>query len=337
MRTYAVLGNGASDDTQAIQHALDTTGDVYLPAGTYILSKTLKMPRSATLTGAGKNSVLKWRSTDFGIMINRTSGVSVGNLSLTGVVNKLIDITDSSDVHINHVWFSGAGTRTAEAKSSAAAVSVAQSRGVWIENSDFTDDRGFDIVANYSSNGPTAQLNITKNHIHDSHANISIGLFNTINSAVEDNNINQNNQTAGANNDGYGILVYCKIGAPKPPLGNRIVGNLVENTAGSAIYIQGASDTVIEHNRILDSVRQQDGKTLPAAAIAVNAGYSVAPVALRISILYNEIDGSGKAGIELSSTKRAIVRGNNVRHTAGRPIRLRFKNDQAVVKENSTR
>lgn len=332
---FGAKGNGIVDDTAAIQRALNVGGEVYLPSGTYLLSKTLMIPSSVTLTGDGEHTVLKWRATSAGISINHAKAVTIEELTLTGKSSILVDIVNSADVHVEHVWFRSTEHHTPRPYT--AALSLSGSSDVWVTNSDFTDDADFDLVANYASVGPTDRLYIQHNRIHGSHAKISIALFNTSNSVVGGNTIDQNNQTAGTNNDGYGILIYCKDSARKPPTGNQIVNNLVENTAGSGIYVQGSSDTVIAHNHIYNSVKEQNGKSLPAAAIAVNAGYRASPLAEHVSVLDNEIDGSGKAGIELSSTQNAVVRGNKIKHTTGQAIRLRFKDNQPVVKDNASR
>ena len=50
-RDYGVYGNGISDDTAALQKALDECDTVYLPQGTYLLSDTLRMREGNSLIG----------------------------------------------------------------------------------------------------------------------------------------------------------------------------------------------------------------------------------------------------------------------------------------------
>ena len=55
---FGATGNGSTDDTTAIQAALDsisTSGTVFFPAGTYIAS-TLSLPKSCSLVGAEYSS-----------------------------------------------------------------------------------------------------------------------------------------------------------------------------------------------------------------------------------------------------------------------------------------
>ncbi|WP_437203254.1 glycosyl hydrolase family 28-related protein [Planctomicrobium sp. SH664] len=57
-RDFGAAGDGRTDDSRALQQAIrqaeqDRVGIVYLPAGTYALSDTLRLPSNLTLVGAG--------------------------------------------------------------------------------------------------------------------------------------------------------------------------------------------------------------------------------------------------------------------------------------------
>ena len=67
VKDYGALGDGAADDTSAIQSALDDAssrggGTVLIPAGTYSTSKTIRIPGGVALIGSGvSSSVLRAR------------------------------------------------------------------------------------------------------------------------------------------------------------------------------------------------------------------------------------------------------------------------------------
>ena len=84
VREYGVKGDGATDDTAAIQAVLDRTVEtdanyaeslrhrvVYFPAGRYRLTKTLVLAKShgAWLVGHGRDTVLVWDGAEQGIML----------------------------------------------------------------------------------------------------------------------------------------------------------------------------------------------------------------------------------------------------------------------------
>ena len=62
VKDFGAAGDGGTDDTTKIQAALTAatgTKNVYLPAGTYIVSTTIYIPSNTFFYGDGKNSVIK--------------------------------------------------------------------------------------------------------------------------------------------------------------------------------------------------------------------------------------------------------------------------------------
>lgn len=63
VRSFGALGNSNHDDSKAIQAAIDAAphagGQVFLPAGTYIVSQTLKLKEGVNLIGEGPGSILR--------------------------------------------------------------------------------------------------------------------------------------------------------------------------------------------------------------------------------------------------------------------------------------
>jgi len=80
---YNAAGNGATDDTAAIQNAIDAcpVGQaVYLPPGTYSISNTLNISHRIALRGAGiGQTVLRYSGTAGIVMIQMHNGGNIGN------------------------------------------------------------------------------------------------------------------------------------------------------------------------------------------------------------------------------------------------------------------
>ncbi|KAI8061631.1 beta-1-3-glucanase [Gongronella butleri] len=96
---YGAKGDGRTDDTQAIQQAIDANAGckiVYFPAGTYILSNTVRVPPGSRLTGEAW-SVLMAKGTAFQSESNPTPMIQVGQPGDTGSV-EFTDIIFSSYV-----------------------------------------------------------------------------------------------------------------------------------------------------------------------------------------------------------------------------------------------
>lgn len=67
VKDFGAVGDGATDDTVAIQAALDNGAGnhaVHLPAGTYMVSATIFIPSNTYFSGDGKSSVIKMVGTE---------------------------------------------------------------------------------------------------------------------------------------------------------------------------------------------------------------------------------------------------------------------------------
>jgi hypothetical protein len=97
---YGAKGDGATDDTTAMQNALNGASGktLWLPAGkTYKVSKTISVPSDTTVTGAGTTSVIKFTWQD-------ATGTASG-----GGSNIRTKDTTSSNIHLSNFVLQGAG------------------------------------------------------------------------------------------------------------------------------------------------------------------------------------------------------------------------------------
>ncbi|RKO63565.1 glycosyl hydrolase family 28-related protein [Caldibacillus debilis] len=84
VKWFGAVGNGAADDTQAIQNALDSAysnggGIVLVPSGTFNISSTITIPRNVVLLGQGyKKSIINITSAVDGIVIEGSYGAIQG-------------------------------------------------------------------------------------------------------------------------------------------------------------------------------------------------------------------------------------------------------------------
>lgn len=65
IKDFGASGNGLSDDTLAIQQALDAHDHVYVPPGTYLISAPITLGARQSLIGAGQASTLLCNGSDF--------------------------------------------------------------------------------------------------------------------------------------------------------------------------------------------------------------------------------------------------------------------------------
>lgn len=127
VRDYGATGDGVTNDTAALQAALDAAAadedTVYIPPGTY-LTNALNWPLRVRIQGAGRqHTVLKPASNSIILLSHTVAGVyEVGGLHMrdmhfdvggkTGITFVFVDGTDStkriSDVIIENCFFNGA-------------------------------------------------------------------------------------------------------------------------------------------------------------------------------------------------------------------------------------
>lgn len=96
VKAYGVVGDGVTDDTAAIQAAIDAAsltpfGSVFVPPGTYKLTSPLLMKSNVRFYGAGRASVLKEGVGGFSIIsLGDVEKFSIENLAFTGVAGTFV-------------------------------------------------------------------------------------------------------------------------------------------------------------------------------------------------------------------------------------------------------
>ncbi len=110
VKDFGAVGNGASDDTTAINLAIAaaTGKKVYFPSGTYLVSSTITVTHSVVLVGSGMWTTLIKRTGDFGDTFfftgNDGSGTSLTDVSISDLKIQSFGLTTSgAHLHINGV------------------------------------------------------------------------------------------------------------------------------------------------------------------------------------------------------------------------------------------
>ena len=99
---FGAKGNGANDDTAAIQKALDAAaqsggGAVVVPSGTFVITAPVSLGANCTLEGVGGASVLKWGGA---VWTNTEANIKIG---------AMINITGKANVRIVNLVFDAGG------------------------------------------------------------------------------------------------------------------------------------------------------------------------------------------------------------------------------------
>lgn len=112
---FGATGDGTTDDTAAIQAAINAGSQIYFPSGTYLISAALEIPNSKVLRGEQrKTTIIKRLNTTAQTLDGVASGspilylhgtwIDIENMTLTGVVTDTTAIRFSNlgaNSHIN--------------------------------------------------------------------------------------------------------------------------------------------------------------------------------------------------------------------------------------------
>lgn len=348
---FGAKGDGVTDDSKAfaaaIAAAAKTGAELTLDDDkTYVLKDTLRILHSLkpiAIVGTGDATLLfaPNQALDSGILVDQASGVALKHFTLRGSAAGLhsgIKIAGSTNIQLENLTvrnITGLGI------SGLTAVLLAKDNQIWIANSTF-ENIGFGpgkpsfVIWNYYRER-SQHIYITHNHFLNNTATIVIGLFDTDNSVVENNVLNQgNNCAAPCINNGYGILFYRA--PPRTPDGklvqswpypsNEIMsGNQITNTAGSGIYLAGVHGAKIVNNTITNSALRMNPVSLPTAGIALNWTTNA-------TITDNTIDGSGQGGIALATTQDVLLERNHIHNAAKWGINLRVAQVRTTIVDN---
>ena len=84
---FGAVGDGVTDDTTAIQAALNSGYSVFIPDGTYLVSSALSV--TGEVFGQSWNAILKQGASDNSIFNCQTGSVSISNMTLQGTTTNI--------------------------------------------------------------------------------------------------------------------------------------------------------------------------------------------------------------------------------------------------------
>ena len=100
VRDFGATGDGSTDDSAAIQLALNNAGEVYMPAGTYIVNSTLFIKSNTRLFGDGIEATI--------IKEGGTLGTTLSTLNTSLLMNENHDDAAGNDsIRVENIAFHG--------------------------------------------------------------------------------------------------------------------------------------------------------------------------------------------------------------------------------------
>jgi len=319
IRDFGAVGDGSTDNTQAIQDAINQAdsngGNVLVPAGDFYFASNISLSNLSEVTvfGVGEESILRHDADDDdGLTGTDSSNLTLANFRLIGDPSagrkqQGIQLSASSDVTV---------------------------RGVTAEDWDGDGIVFFDgcdncraianDVRNCGDNGinpggtgsETTDCKVVNNHVvgtTDAGIHVSVNAVECVveGNTVVDCGINfvdargctvSNNTVRNAPNDG----VYTVGGDASKLYGNKVTGNTIINQADDGIKIADGEDWTISDNVVLGGDR---GIEASAAGVSITDNLVVHPDTR------SELSGPGLFGIVYSNSgleQRASCSDNTV-------------------------
>ena len=303
---YGAVGNGTTDNTAAIQDALNyaaANGDaVYIPAGTYDYSGTIA-DNGVTIYGAGASSVLQATNGANEALILTGSGASVSNLEMLGTGSSRLSTWQSG-----MIWANGASNYTID--------------NVLINGSSSVG------IASVDSTGGDIYSNTVENTLADS--------ITTVDGST--NIIISHNEVLNSGDDGISIVSYGN-----QPIVNGVIetDNVVEgNNGGRGMSVVGGENVTITGNYIKGGSSPYAGLYL-----AVESSYSTLSVS-NVTATGNTLVDCGGSGCQGAVTiyssmageslSGLVVNGNTIATPGMCPVQITGSDPVQLELENNT-
>jgi len=269
VKTYGATGNGITDDTTAVQNALDASYNVYFPKGAYIVSNLLIALDNTNLYGDGQGSVLQFKTGSTGAMIDAGSYIiQMSHLNLYGgndVTQKAVGASTANRTAIsllamkNHMihhitihGFANYGIYTADTSGvtrlSHLKVSDSTIYNTWCAIYNITDYSEYTIYSNLDLHDNRIGFKLVSGNIFIS------------NSKVNDNAFGVWLIGTGITNNGHGSFIGGSLNHNTYPIYAKdiTIGFLFNsvNIFDGTIYLESCSGVVIDDG-IIDIAKYQ--------------------------------------------------------------------------------
>lgn len=288
VKDFGATGDGVTDDTSAINAALDTGGEIFFPAGDYLISGQLTPPSNTTIRGAGVGATRIFSETDHSFFTGtNVVDIEISHMSLEGIHPG----GTGSNTVFDAINFFG---------------STLTQRGYRFHHLD---------IKNFTGRAIVLVRHVADVFVHDNLVDnclIGVFLFGGNARTVTHDNVLRNCRVAGifiddATNGGVaGVDAF-------QPFFHTVTGNLVIHAGhdpvqtGIGIGVSASSGVVVADN-VVDSTG--DPGTVASVGIIVNSGQDDLFAMQGVTVTGNVVRFGSSYGIYLEAAARFVVSSN---------------------------
>ncbi len=300
VRVYGAVGDGTTDDTNAIQTAINTVKDVYIPPGDFLISSALTLGNDSTLFGGGWDSVITTSTANHDLIsCSSVDRVTIRDLKLDGVASTTngngILFTGCDDCLVYHCEIEGVSRDGVRATTVSRRITV---EGCYFH--DFTGSQQDSSDINFYSNCQYSTARGNFCYGGNWHG-IKFQLTSYYNSAI--------GNIVGAHT-AYGIVATYETTPAKTY--NKVIGNTIfditgaalisgQERAGNGIYGVAGGNVIISNNSVRNTNTSTDVEVLTPAGIGLSDMQG------NCTISHNEVNSCDWYGIAVFSSDQAQV------------------------------
>ncbi len=280
-KKFGAYGDGLHDDTEILQKLINTQKAIFLPAGTYLISKTLNFKSNVKIYGTTGATV--------------ASGKKIGGTLLTN--GRFISLYEADNCLIYNITFESSGSVFSFSEWSNACIYVADSKGTNIISNTFNFEFKFGkagMEAMWFTGSRTENTVIKGNKLYT--VGIEYAEAGASTCLVDSNYVK----------NAHGVAINGHGNSDQTITGIVISNNIVEYPGYIGIEDWGnTGGTVIKNNTV--SHTGQDNTKIDAMGISAVGG--------RPQILNNTINDAKLYYIEVGGTTDKLINGNIINDT----------------------
>lgn len=315
VKAYGAKGDGLTDDTVAIQSAINAAavngGDTFFPSGTYVASG-ITLKSQVNLVGVKKVSALKLKNGSTSPLItgNNVSDFSITNLVLDGNKAGQTNASGLDVVSLSSCQNSIIASCEIKNGYSAHGIELINCHNIDILSNYIHDNGGNGVIYTNSH-----YLDIADNEI-DHNGQRGISDYGTVTNGSYNIRI-QNNQISYSTNEGVGFNFADSVNLTPCTIYANVENNQIFNNNEHGIVAKCNYSSIVG-NQVIGN-----GNNSATQGIVVQANYT--------TIAGNLVDSNKGVGIDLGNCLRCVISGNLVTSNGCLGIEVNSTEDTSVV------